>query len=70
MTEVIGDMKQLMVSTPGTTKPADDAVTAQPTLEWRVDFGKAGMLGLEQATIGAFIEMAVGGLKTGTCIYY
>ncbi|MDT8388899.1 MAG: efflux RND transporter permease subunit [Lentisphaeria bacterium] len=66
MTRVIEDMKQLILSTPGTVKPSDDAVTARPTLEWRVDFGKAGMVGLEQATVGAFMEMAVGGLKTGT----
>lgn len=66
MTEVIGEMKNLMAETPGTAKPTDDAVTAQPTLEWRLDFARAGMLGLEQATFGAFMEMAVDGLKSGT----
>lgn len=66
MTDVIEDMKQLILETPGSAKPTDDAVTAQPTIEWHVDFGKAGMVGLEQGTIGAFLQMAIDGLKTGT----
>ncbi len=66
MAEVIEEMKLLIVATPGTVKPTDDAVTAQPTLEWRVDVARAGMLGLEQATVGTFLQMAIGGLKTGT----
>lgn len=66
MTRVIGDMKRLMAATPGTVKPTDDAVTAQPTIEWHVDRSQAGMHQLEQATIGSIIQTAVGGLKTGT----
>jgi len=66
MSHVITDMKRLMRSTPGTVKPTDDAVTAQPTLEWRVDKARAGVLGLDQATISSILQIAVGGLETGT----
>ncbi|MDF1551837.1 MAG: efflux RND transporter permease subunit [Deferrisomatales bacterium] len=66
MTAVIRDMKGLMEETPGVAKPTDDAVTAQPTLEWSVDRARAGMLGLEQASVGSALQMAVGGLRTGT----
>lgn len=66
MTAVIQDMKALMAETPGVAKPTDDAVTAQPTLEWAVDRDRAGMLGLFQPGVGAALQMAVGGLRTGT----
>ncbi len=66
MTAVIEDMKRLMAEVPGVAKPTDDAVTAQPTLEWSVDKARAGMVGLDQASVGAALEMAVGGLLTGT----
>jgi multidrug efflux pump subunit AcrB len=41
MTAVIRDMKGLMATTDGVAKPTDDAVTAQPTLEWTVDRARA-----------------------------
>jgi multidrug efflux pump len=66
MTAVIRDMKALMAATEGVAKPTDDASTAQPTLEWAVDRARAGMLGLEQATIGSALQMGVGGLRTGS----
>lgn len=66
MTRVIDDMKRLMAATPGTVKPTDDAATAQPTIEWRVDRARAGMHQLEQSTVASIIQIAVGGLKTGT----
>ena len=66
MAVVIGDMKRIMQAIPGTVKPTDDAVTAQPTLEWHVDRARAGVFGLDQATIGSVLQIAVGGLKTGT----
>ncbi len=66
MTAVIQDMKALMAETDGVVKPTDDAVTAQPTLEWAVDKDRAGMLGLFQPGVGAALQMAVGGLRTGT----
>jgi len=66
MTRVIDDMKRLIAATPGTVKPTDDAATAQPTIEWRVDRARAGMHQLEQSTIASIIQIAVGGLKTGT----
>jgi len=65
MTRVIADMKQIINRTPGTVKATDDAVTAQPTLEWRVARDRAGALGLEQATISSILQIAVGGLETG-----
>ncbi|MCK5802891.1 MAG: efflux RND transporter permease subunit, partial [Lentisphaeria bacterium] len=65
MSRVVNDMKRLMKQTPGTVKPTDNAVTAQPTLEWRVDKAKAGMLGLDQATVSTVLQIAVGGLETG-----
>ncbi len=66
MAKVVLEMKTLMRTVPGTVKPTDDAVTAQPTLEWRVDRARAGMLGLDQATVSSILQIAVGGLKTGT----
>ncbi|GAB4256033.1 MAG: efflux RND transporter permease subunit [Deferrisomatales bacterium] len=66
LTAVVRDMKRLMEETPGVAKPTDDASTAQPTLEWTVDRPRAGRLGLDQATVAAAIQMAVGGLKAGT----
>ena len=66
MAAVIRDMKRLIAATPGTVKPTDDAETAQPTLEWRVDRARAGMVGLDQGTISSILQVAVGGLKTGT----
>ncbi len=66
MTQVVYDMKEIMTGVQGVAKPTDDAATAQPTLEWRVDKGRAGMVGLDQATVTATLQMAVGGLKTGT----
>jgi len=66
MADVIADMKRLILNTPGTVKPTDDAVTAQPTLEWRVDRARAGMFSLSQAAVGSTLQIAVGGLKTGT----
>ncbi len=65
MTTVIEQMKRIMESTPGTVKPTDDAVTAQPTLQWRVDRARAGVFGLDQATIGSVLQIAVGGLEVG-----
>jgi multidrug efflux pump subunit AcrB len=66
MTRVVYDMKELMSATPGVAKPTDDAATSQPTLEWRVDKARAGMVGLEQASVSAALEMVVGGRKVGT----
>ena len=66
MTRVVNDMKRLIAATAGTVKPTDDAVTAQPTIEWIVDRARAGMHGLEQLTVGSTIQIAVGGLITGT----
>jgi multidrug efflux pump subunit AcrB len=66
MTTVINDMKRIMRNVPGTVKPTDDAVTAQPTLEWHVDKGSAGIFGLDQATVSGILQMGVGGLRTGT----
>jgi multidrug efflux pump subunit AcrB len=66
MASVITDMKQIMMNTPGTAKPTDDAVTAQPTLEWQVDRARAGCVALDQATVSSVLQMAVGGLKVGT----
>ncbi len=66
MAQVINDMKAIMRMTPGTVKPTDDAVTAQPTLEWAVDQARAGTFGLDQATVASILQMIVGGLKVGT----
>jgi len=66
MAAVITDMKRLMAETAGTAKPTDDAVTAQPTMEWTVDRARAGMFGLEQATVSSALQVAVGGMKAGT----
>lgn len=66
MTRVIRKVKKIMAAVPGTVKPTDTAATAQPTLEWKVDRPRAGLFGLEQATVGAMLKMAVGGLRTGT----
>jgi multidrug efflux pump subunit AcrB len=66
MTRVIGDMKRLISATAGTVKPTDDAVTAQPTIEWHVDRARAGMHQLDQATIASILQIAVGGMQTGT----
>ena len=66
MTGIVHDMKKLMAATPGVAKPTDNAETAQPTLEWRIDRARAGMLGLDQATVASFLQLAVGGIRTGT----
>lgn len=66
MTRVVHDMKAIMIGIPGTVKPSDDAVTAQPTLEWEVDRARAGMLGLDQSTVSTILQIAVGGMNTGT----
>ncbi len=66
MRAVVDDMKRIMRGIEGTVKPTDDAVTAQPTLEWAVDRARAGVFGLEQATVSSLLQIAVGGLKTGS----
>jgi multidrug efflux pump len=66
MTYVIRDMKKLMRETKGVAKPSDDAATAQPTLEWHIDRAKAGMFGLNQSTIASYLQLAVGGIRSGT----
>ncbi|GAB4251459.1 MULTISPECIES: efflux RND transporter permease subunit [Deferrisoma] len=63
---VAQDMKALMASVPGVAKPTDDAAAAQPTLEWAVDRAKAGMLGLDQASVAGALQMTVGGRRAGT----
>ncbi|MBW2623726.1 MAG: efflux RND transporter permease subunit [Deltaproteobacteria bacterium] len=47
-------------------KPTDDAATAQPTLEWRIDRARAGMFGLHHNMVAGFLQLAVGGVRTGT----
>ncbi len=66
MAAVAQDMKRLMAETEGAAKPTDDAATAQPTLEWSVDWARAGRYGLDQATVSKVLQMAVGGVRTGT----
>ncbi|MBT4287826.1 MAG: efflux RND transporter permease subunit [Deltaproteobacteria bacterium] len=66
MTDVIKDMKKLMTETEGVAKPSDDAATAQPTLEWRIDRTRAGMFGLNQSTVASYLQLAVGGVRSGT----
>lgn len=66
MTRVVEDMKRIIASTPGTVKPSDNASTAQPTLEWALDAPRAATVGLDESTISTFIQIAVGGLQTGT----
>lgn len=66
MAYVIKDMKQLMNETEGVSKPSDNAATAQPTLEWRIDRARAGMFGLDQATVASFLQLAVGGIRSGS----
>lgn len=66
MANVIKDMKRLMTETQGVAKPTDDAATSQPTLEWRIDRARAGMFGLDQATVASFLQLAVGGIRSGS----
>lgn len=66
MTVVINDMKKLMSATDGVAKPTDDAATAQPTLEWRIDRARAGMLGLDQGQVASILQLSVGGIRSGT----
>ncbi len=66
MTRVIKDMKRLMNETEGVAKPSDDAATAQPTLEWQIDRARAGMFGLDQNTVASFLQLAVGGIRSGS----
>ncbi len=66
MTYVIKDMKKLMTETDGVAKPSDNAATAQPTLEWRIDRSRAGMFGLNQSTVASYLQLAVGGVRRGS----
>jgi multidrug efflux pump subunit AcrB len=66
MSYVIKDMKRLMTETDGVAKPTDDAATSQPTLEWRIDRARAGMFGLDQGTVANFLQLAVGGIRSGS----
>ena len=66
MAYVIEDMKGFMNATEGVAKPTDDAATSQPTLEWRIDRARAGMFGLDQGTVASFLQLAVGGIRSGT----
>jgi len=66
MTYVIKDMKKLMTETDGVAKPSDNAATAQPTLEWRIDRSRAGMFGLNQSTVASYLQLAVGGVRSGS----
>jgi multidrug efflux pump subunit AcrB len=66
MTGVINDMKKLMAETEGVAKPTDNAATAQPTLEWSIDRARAGMFGLDQTTVANLLQLAVGGIRSGT----
>jgi multidrug efflux pump len=66
MTAVIHDMKKIMAATDGVAKPTDDAATAQATLEWRVDRARAGMMGLDQQQVASMLQLAVGGIRSGT----
>ncbi|MBT4088240.1 MAG: efflux RND transporter permease subunit [Deltaproteobacteria bacterium] len=47
-------------------KPSDNAATAQPTLEWRIDRSRAGMFGLNQSTVASYLQLAVGGVRSGS----
>lgn len=66
MTRVIHDMKKLMANTEGAAKPTDNASTAQPTLEWAVDRPRAGVFGLTQGNVSTTLQLAVGGVRSGT----
>ncbi len=66
MAVIIEDMKKLMNETEGVAKPSDDAATAQPTLEWRIDRTRAGMFGLDQGTVSNTLQLAVGGIRSGS----
>ncbi len=66
MAYVIKDMKRLMIETDGVAKPTDDAATSQPTLEWRIDRARAGMFGLDQSSVASFLQLAVGGIRSGS----
>jgi len=66
MTLVINDMKKIMSATSGVAKPTDDAATAQPTLEWRIDRARAGMFGLDQSQVASILQLSVGGIRSGT----
>jgi len=66
MAAIIDDMKKLMLDTEGVAKPSDDAATAQPTLEWRIDRTRAGMFGLDQGTVANTLQLAVGGIRSGS----
>ncbi|MCP4298517.1 MAG: efflux RND transporter permease subunit [Proteobacteria bacterium] len=66
MTHVIRDMKQFMTKTEGVAKPTDNAATAQPTLEWKIDRARAGMFGLNQSTVSSYLKLAVGGVRSGS----
>ncbi len=66
MARIARDMRQLMAATKGASKASDNAATAAPTLEWKVDLERAGTLGLDQDTVSNFITMSVGGYRSGT----
>lgn len=66
MTKVVREMKRVIANTKGAAKPTDNASTAQPTLEWNVDLPRAGLVGLDQGTVGGILQMSVGGLNSGT----
>jgi multidrug efflux pump subunit AcrB len=66
MARVVRDMKSIMGSLAGVAKPTDDAAVAQPTLRWTIDKGRAGVFGLDHASVGRTLQIAVGGLDSGT----
>lgn len=66
MARIVEDMKRIMTSISGVAKPTDDAAVAQPTMEWTIDKGRAGLFGLDHQSIGQILKMAVGGLDSGT----
>ncbi|MBF0245044.1 MAG: efflux RND transporter permease subunit, partial [Planctomycetes bacterium] len=66
MAGVIDDMKRLMVSLPAVVKPTDNANVSQPTLEWKIDGPRAGIFSMGPQAVGQILQIAVGGLGSGT----
>lgn len=59
-------VKRIMNAIPEAVKPTDDASTAQPTLEWKIDRARAAVFGLTQGSIAQALQIAIDGLNSGT----
>jgi len=65
LSDLTADAQRRIEGIPGLVDLRDDYEEALPELQFRVDRDRAALLGLDTASIGSFLRMAIFGLETG-----